>query len=139
VNDLFKDEAPAYDPLNYIRRQMIWDMFQHEDVNRFCDSMGMIRASDDVTELEHVDAHQRERIAELLGPAISLYASLATELIGNALMDEETKEHLPEEYQKQFNQQTFDLIRPAAMAIISQLVVTKQLTVGPEKMVISNE
>lgn len=140
MTDEFQDEkAPAYDPLNFVRRQMVWDMFPHGQVDEMCTGLGLVPASDDVKEMEHVEAHNREKIAEHLGPAVALYASLATQLIGNALMDEETREFLPEGAEQQFNQQTFDLIRPAAMAIISQLVASNQLVIGPQKMVISNE
>lgn len=130
-------EEPESDVLNFVRRKMIWDLMPHDETDEVFAALNMVPASQDVAEVEHLESHYRLKGLVPLQPAIDLYSSICTEIVGAALMGQAKDDEIPAELKQRFNQQTFDLIRPAAYAVVGQLLETGLLHMGHNSMVMS--
>jgi hypothetical protein len=123
------------DALNFVRRKMIWDLLPPDDTDCIFNDFGLTPASEDVAALEHQESLVRQRFLGTLAPAVDVYASMASEIIGATMMH---NVDISPEDRHSIHTQNFGVVRPAVYAVIGQLLETGLLKMGDNKVVAVN-
>jgi hypothetical protein len=103
------------------KRQLTWDMFTHEHFYQsgdfdFYKLMGLMRASEEVRDMEHVASHDRLEALTLIVGRIQILAGLAGEIAARGMLDPQDSDR------DEVAPQWASLICIGATAIIADLV-----------------
>lgn len=64
-----------------ILKQLTWDLVPHEDTDEVLRSLGLVPSNNEISELEHKDAHLRELMMTPTLPIITNVTTMAVEVL----------------------------------------------------------
>lgn len=126
------NKEPEMSVLPAIRRQMIWDVSEHDIVEQVCDMAGLTATSPDVAELEHRDSHTRTAMLSPFSPVIKTLTEEMASIHADVYMKQLAAmgEKTDEETHELMRQRYIHLIGTSYTAMLAQMMGSELLTYG---------
>ncbi len=126
------DEPVDLAPL--VKTRLAWDLLNHQDMRRWLPLLGLTPGAEDMTEIEHQEAHDRiDKMAPLSGLA-ETYALLIAEINAVFLAEEHkgtTGDHLSNEDVEDLTSTSYRMIRSGIFALLAEWLHDGLLEYGP--------
>jgi len=116
-------EDVPYDMNPAIRRQIVWDVIPHQFIlnQEHTDDWGVNMSSEDVLEMEHTDAHEREDFVAPIVPVLAVIGAMVGDVIARAMLVS-TKGEVPPEYAATFTEQVQSNVIVGSRSVIMELL-----------------
>jgi hypothetical protein len=106
-----------------IRRKIMWDIIPHSFIlgQEHADSWGVSVSSEDVLEMEHIDAHEREDYVAPIVPVLAVIGSMVGDVIARAMLVS-TKNEITPEAAAAFTEQVQSNVIVGSRAVLMELL-----------------
>lgn len=108
-----------------LERQLVWDMFPHDSIDETFVQLGMVPASEEVSDREHDDSDSRVMAVASLWEPIDQLAEVAGGIITKAMA---SAHDLPPEVRESIRDTYTTVLQASTRGIISQLLDRHILT-----------
>lgn len=108
-----------------LERQLVWDMFPHDSIDETFVQLGMVPASEEVSDREHDDSDTRVRAVAPLLESIDQVAEVAGGIITKAMA---SARNLPPEVRESISETYTTVLQASTRGILSQLLDRQILT-----------
>lgn len=106
-----------------IRRKIMWDVIPHAFIltQEYADAWGVSVSSEDVLEMEHTDAHDREEYVAPIVPVLSVVGAMVGDVIARAMLVS-TKNGITPEAAAAFTEQVQSNVIVGSRAVLMELL-----------------